>query len=233
MGPSAPGRRDWKHRRTQPSRHAPGDSPRRPPLRNGLRKEGRGAVSGAVGCLAGSIPVDVDAVGRFGREREWAVGEASLCMGMCSVGVGRRQAGGAVCIARALIGNVLRDRELRCPADDWGRTPVVCGMGTFWMGNAVLDWRPPVFRAAVEAGQCRLVGVGAGAVLVASRRLPTRRRGSARKSRATRGSRAQQTCTTAPIPATARQRRWGRVACACRARRSPPRNASPPRHGAL
>ena len=144
MGPSAPGRRDWKHRRTQPSRHAPGDSPRRPPLRNGLRKEGRGAVSGAVGCLAGSIPVDVDAVGRFGREREWAVGEASLCMGMCSVGVGRRQAGGAVCIARALIGNVLRDRELRCPADDWGRMPVVCGIGTFWMGNAVLDWRPPV-----------------------------------------------------------------------------------------
>ena len=161
--------------------------------------------------------------GRLGR-RPFARG----CGLWVSGGAGR----GSACIARALIGNVLRDRELRCPADDWGRMPVVCGMGTFWMGNAVLDWRPPVFRAAVEAGQCRLVGVGAGAVFVVSRRLPTRRRGSARKSRATRG-RAQQTCTTAPIPATARQRRWGRVACACRARRSPPRNASPPRHGAL
>ena len=46
--------------------------------------------------------------------------------------------------APALIGNVLCDRGLRCPADDWGRMPVVCGIGTFWMGNAVLDWRPPV-----------------------------------------------------------------------------------------
>ena len=217
MGPSAPSRRDWNHRRTQPSRHAPGDSPRRPPLRNGLRKEGRGAVSGAVGCLAGSIPVDVDAVGRFGREREWAVGEASLCMGMCSVGVGRRQAGGAVCIARALIGNVLRDRGLRCPADDWGRMPVVCGIGTFWMGNAVLDWRPPVpYRCRggpvrASAGQCRPEGgqPAAGAVLVASRRLPTRRRGSAREHRATRGSQAQRTRTTAPkfSPSAVRTRR--------------------------
>ena len=75
--------------------------------------------------------------GRLGR-RPFARG----CGLWVSGGAGR----GAACAARALIGNVLRDRELRCPADDWGRTPVVCGMGTFWMGNAVLDWRPPVPR---------------------------------------------------------------------------------------
>ena len=73
--------------------------------------------------------------GRLGR-RPFARG----CGLWVSGGAGR----GAACAARALIGNVLRDRELRCPADDWGRMPVVCGIGTFWMGNAVLDWRPPV-----------------------------------------------------------------------------------------
>ena len=36
------------------------------------------------------------------------------------------------------IGNVLRDRGLRCPADDWGLTSVVCGRSTSWMENAVL-----------------------------------------------------------------------------------------------
>ena len=116
--------------------------------------------------------------------------------GVAACGCREAAGRGAACAARALIGNVLRDRELRCPADDWGRMPVVCGIGTFWMGNAVLDWRPPVFRAAVEAGQCRLVGVGAGAVFVVSRRLPTRRRGSALKPRTTRGSQARQTRTT-------------------------------------
>ena len=85
-----------------------------------------------------SMPLGGSVVnGRLGR-RPFARG----CGLWVSGGAGR----GAACAARALIGNVLRDRELRCPADDWGRTPVVCGMGTFWMGNAVLDWRPPVPR---------------------------------------------------------------------------------------
>ena len=38
-----------------------------------------------------------------------------------------------------MIGDVLLPRELRCPADHWGRTAVVCGRSTFWMENAVPD----------------------------------------------------------------------------------------------
>ena len=37
------------------------------------------------------------------------------------------------------IGDVLLPRELRYPADHWGRTAVVCGRSTFWMENAVPD----------------------------------------------------------------------------------------------
>ena len=79
--------------RESPAEADPGETLRRSySVHQGLlRKERRGAVSGAVGRLAGSMLVDVDAAERFGRE--WAVEEASLCMGMWSVGVGRRQAG--------------------------------------------------------------------------------------------------------------------------------------------
>ena len=38
-----------------------------------------------------------------------------------------------------MIGDVLLPRELRYPADHWGRTAVVCGRSTFWMENAVPD----------------------------------------------------------------------------------------------
>ena len=41
--------------------------------------------------------------------------------------------------APSSFGNVLVPRELRSPANDWGRTPVVCGRSTFWTENAVLD----------------------------------------------------------------------------------------------
>jgi len=37
------------------------------------------------------------------------------------------------------IGNVLVPRELRCPADDWGPSPVVCGRTQSPNGKYVLD----------------------------------------------------------------------------------------------
>lgn len=44
-----------------------------------------------------------------------------------------------------MIGNVLVDRELRSPANDCGRVPVVCGRSTFLVESAVLGahtWPP-------------------------------------------------------------------------------------------